>query len=301
MQMKSTPDDYISIVNSLKGQLPSLPLVMDELMTIISDPNAALYAIKDIIKMDPSIYSQILKIVNTVQYRGDGEPRIINLKDAMQRLGLEKVKRIALNTSVITLFTGIQFPFGFSAESLWVHSVGVAVTSSSLADFLNFPMGDQAYSCGLIHDIGKLAKLKFNPKKFSEELNKAQELGWNNNQLEVTQKKIRHDLLGGEIVKEWGISPLVEAVAKWHHEEDRSKRIDIEDPSTHKLIDIVQFSNSLINEMKFGSSGHFQRNDPSELLLRRLKISESALVEFKEKLMKELESEKEHLVLFTNH
>jgi len=53
--MKNTSEDYVFIVSSLKGQLPSLPLVMDELMTIISDPNVALYAIKDIIKMDPSI------------------------------------------------------------------------------------------------------------------------------------------------------------------------------------------------------------------------------------------------------
>ena len=299
--MKSVPEDYTSIVNSLKGQLPSLPLVMDELMTIISDPNAALYAIKDIIKMDPSIYSQILKVVNTVRYRGDGEPRIINLNDAMQRLGLEQVKRIALNTSVLTLFSGIQFPNKFSPESLWIHSVGVAVTSASLADFLRFPMPDQAYSCGLIHDIGKLAKLKFDQKNFGEELNKAQEFGWSNHQMEINQEKIRHDLLGGEITKEWGISPLVEAVTKWHHEEDRSKRIDVENSDIHTLIDIVQFSNSLINEMKFGNSGHFQKTEPSALLMRRLKISDSGLDEFEEKLKIELEGEKEHLVLFTNH
>jgi HD-like signal output (HDOD) protein len=299
--MKSVPEDYTSIVNSLKGQLPSLPLVMDELMTIISDPNAALYAIKDIIKMDPSIYSQILKVVNTVRYRGDGEPRIINLNDAMQRLGLEQVKRIALNTSVLTLFSGIQFPNKFSPESLWIHSVGVAVTSASLADFLRFPMPDQAYSCGLIHDIGKLAKLKFDQKNFGEELNKAQEFGWSNHQMEINQEKIRHDLLGGEITKEWGISPLVEAVTKWHHEEDRSKRIDVENSDIHTLIDIVQFSNSLINEMKFGNSGHFQKTEPSALLMRRLKISDSGLDEFEEKLKIELEGEKEHLALFTKN
>ena len=123
--MTTEPEDYKTIVNSLKGQLPSLPIVMDELMTIISDPNAALYAIKDIIKMDPSIYSQILKVVNTVQYRGEGESRITSLDDAMQRLGLEKVKRIALNTSVLTLFSGSQFTNNFSPYTLWTLTVWV--------------------------------------------------------------------------------------------------------------------------------------------------------------------------------
>ena len=297
--MNPPPEDYTSIVNSLEGQLPCLPLLMDELMMIIADHNAALHAIKDIIKIEPAIYSQILKIVNTVKYRGDGEPKIINLNDAMHRLGLEKVKRIALNTSVLSLFRGIKFPNNFSPESLWIHSIGVAVTSANLAEFIGFPLLDQAYACGLIHDIGKLAKLRFDPKNFRRELKKAHELGCNNHQIETTQNRIRHDLLGGEIAKEWGISPLVEAVAKWHHEEDRTKRIDIEDLDLHQLIDIVQFSNYLINKMKFGNSGHSQRVEPSLVLMRRLKISKSDLNEFEEKLSLELKIEKEHLARFT--
>jgi hypothetical protein len=89
----------------------------------------------------------------------------------------------------------------------------------------------------------------------------------------------------------------VEAVARWHHEEDRSKRTDIDDPDTHKLIDIVQFSNSLINEMKFGNSGHSKTEIPSPQIMRRLKMSEDELDEFEEKLKIELEREKEQISL----
>ena len=298
--MKVSSEKYDSIVNSLKGQLPSLPLVMDELMTIISDPNAALYAIKDIVKLDPSIFSQILKVVNTVQYRGDEEPRISNLDDAMQRLGLEKVKRIALNTSVLTLFKGIRFPSKFSPESLWTHSVGVAIASANLVDFLNFPLADQVYSCGLIHDIGKLAKLKYDQKNFCEELIKAEESNLNNHQSEIIQNGIRHDLLGGQVSKKWGISPLVEAVAKWHHVEDRSKRLDVEDVETHKIIDVVQFSNEMIKEIEFGFSGHNIKVSPSQSIMRRLKMSELDVAEFKNKLVQELEQEKENISLFSS-
>ena len=297
--MKVSTEDYESVVNSLKGQLPSLPLVMDELMTIIADPNAALYAIKDIIKLDPSIFSHILKIVNTVQYRGDGEPRISDINDAMQRLGLEKVKRIALNTSVLTLFKGITFPSKFSPELLWTHSVGVAIASANLVEFLNLPLADQVYSCGLIHDIGKLAKLKYDQESFCVELKRAGESKLNNHQIEITQNGIRHDLLGGEICKEWGISPLVGAVAKWHHELERSKRLDVEDLETHKIIDIVQFCNEMIKEIEFGFSGHNLKLTPSPRIMRRLKMSEKDVDEFKNKLVQELDQEKENILFFT--
>jgi len=298
--MKASSEDYKSIVDSLKGQLPSLPLVMDELLTIIADPNAALYAIKDIIKLDPSIFSQILKVVNTVRYRGDGEPRISNINEAMQRLGLEKVKKIALNTALLSLFKGIKFPNKFTPESLWIHSVGVAIASSSLAEFLNLPISDQAYSCGLIHDIGKLAKLKYDQKNFCEELSKADQSDWNNHQTEMTENRIRHDILGAEISKTWGISSIVEAVAKWHHEEDRSKRVDIEDLETHKVIDIVQFSNEMIKEIEFGFSGHTIKLPPSNRIMRRLKMSESDVEEFKNKLTQELVREKDNIAVFSN-
>ena len=37
--MAENEKQYSLIVQSLKGQLPSLPLVMDELLTIVSEPD----------------------------------------------------------------------------------------------------------------------------------------------------------------------------------------------------------------------------------------------------------------------
>ena len=121
----------------------------------------------------------------------------------------------------------------------------------------------------------------------------------NNHQTEIAQNKIRHDLLGGQVSKEWRISPLVEAVAKWHHVEDRSKRLDVEDVETHKIIDIVQFCNEMIKEIEFGFSGHNLKLTPSPRIMRRLKMTEKDVDEFKNKLVLELDQEKENILFFT--
>jgi len=287
--------EYENIVNSLRGKLPSLPLILDELMTIISDPNAALFAIKDVIQTDPSTYVQILKIANTVEYRGGQEKRIINLDEAMHKLGLEKVKQISQNISILKLFKEIEFTGYFSPESLWAHSVGVAVTSLNLARFLSLSSTDKAYTCGLIHDIGKLAKLKYDQKMFCRELKQAKIGGTDNYQTEISQSGIRHDKLGGLIANVWGISSTVEAVCKWHHEEDRSKRTDVINPDDNKVIDIIQISNNLVNSMGFGNSGHNLKIPLSKKIMKRLRLSESDLEEFKDKLLPELEREKQSL------
>ncbi len=296
--MTELADKYNLIVQSLKGQLPSLPLVIDELMTIISDPDVALYAVRDIIKVDQSIYTNVLKIANTVEYRGGTEERIYNIDDAMQKIGLEKVKRIALNTSVLSLFKNKKILCDFRPELLWVHSVGVAVVSSKLSEFLNFPMNEHAYTCGLIHDIGKLAKLKYDPKCLIEEINMAKKSNTDLYTIEVLENRINHNRLGSMIVNSWGISSFVELTTKWHHEEDRGKRTDVDDPEVHKLIDIVFLSNLIVNNLEFGNSGHNLKKDQSRKILKRLRMSQTDRDEFLEFITPVLEREKDELALF---
>jgi len=168
--MSKQDTEYEIVVNSLKGNLPSIPVVMNELMTVISDHDAALYALRDLLKMDHSIFAQLLRVANTHEHRQGLSSRITGIDDAVQILGLEKVKRIALNTTILTLFKGANLPVEFSLESLWLHSVGVALASSTLAEELNTGMEDQAYTCGLLHDLGKVAKCKFDQKLFSKHL-----------------------------------------------------------------------------------------------------------------------------------
>jgi putative nucleotidyltransferase with HDIG domain len=290
--------DYEVIVDSLKGKLPSLPVVMNELMTVISDHDAALYALQDLLKMDHSIFAQLLKVANTHEYRQGKEKRITTMDEAVNTLGLEKVKRVALNTTILSLYKGVELPVDFSLEALWMHSVGVALASSSLAEHLHTDLVDQAYTCGLLHDIGKVAKCKFDQILFCEEITSANENNLDTHQWEIAGEHIRHDILGSYLARTWGISPMVETVTKWHHEEDRSKRHDIEDANIQKLIDIVYLANGTIHRLEFGNSGHRHVKEPSKLILRRLRLDEEEFSEFEEKLVKNLEEEEESFILF---
>ena len=296
--MAEQDSEYAIIVNSLKGDLPSIPVVMNELMTVISDQDAALYALRDLLKMDHSIFAQLLKVANTHEYRQKHEKRITRIDDAVQVLGLEKVKRIALNTTILTLYKGVKLPIEFNLESLWLHSVGVALASSILAEDLDTGMQDQAYTCGLLHDLGKVAKCKFDQKLFAKDLKStwAQEIDCH--RWETTGKRIRHDLLGSYLARAWGISSLVETVTKWHHEEDRSKRHDIEDADIQKLVDIVYLANGTIHRLGFGNSGHRFKPTPSKMILRRLRMDANDYQNFEDKLSEKFENDAESLALF---
>ena len=81
-----TPIEYHDLVESLAGELPSIPLIMNDLLKIITDSNAALFAIRDVIKNDKAIFSKILKFANNVEYRQGSAERITSISDAIQRL-----------------------------------------------------------------------------------------------------------------------------------------------------------------------------------------------------------------------
>ena len=50
--MTYSNQDYAVVVNSLRGKLPSLPVILNELMTIVSDHDAILHANRDLLSLD---------------------------------------------------------------------------------------------------------------------------------------------------------------------------------------------------------------------------------------------------------
>lgn len=297
--MNDIPAEYHNLVESLAEELPSIPLIMNDLLKIISDSNAALFALRDIIKNDKAIFSKVLKFANSVEIRQGTTERITSISDAIQRLGLENVKKIALNTSVFKLFEELDNQENFKLDDLWMHSCGVAIATETLAERFESKLSEHAYSCGLLHDLGKLAKIKFSPKNFVFEINHASENNFCIHTTEHNLRSLKHDVLGALIVQKWGISPVVEETTRWHHTVKKIDRGGIEDPNMHKLIDLVKLANHLIKELQFGNSGYSAKPDLPPEFLRRRKIDTEEYKNCKEAVETALDAEADHLAIFS--
>lgn len=295
--MAAKLEDYNHLIQELKGELPSIPLIMNELLEVISDSQTAIFAVQNIVKNDKSILAKIFKYANTIENRHGGTERIISISDALQRLGFEKVKKLIISNSVFD-FMKIK-ESGFDLNSLWKHSCGVATASDVLAKRFELKLFDHAYLCGLLHDIGKTAKLKFSQKQFFRELRHAKRYDCSLIESERMLAKLEHDKLGYLLVKEWGISPIVEQTTRWHHEANKERRVDLEDPNLNKLVDIVFMANQIIKDLNFGYSGYTANSGFCEEFLRRRKIDEHELQKCIEVVQSALDEEEEHLAIFS--
>jgi len=255
----------------------------------LSDVDSSLESIEDLIEIDQAITSRILKVSNKVEFLEPDEPRITSVHDALHKIGLEHAKRISLNVSVLDLMENVEFPPTFRFASLWQHSLGVAVASSILAEELGYENPDQAYTCGLVHDIGKLIKIKFNQEEFCTEVQAAREGNLDLHDFEMINECLMHDTLGSLMMEFWQMPAELTAVIRYHHLGHRDMRVDVESDDLNHLIDIVYLANLLVKKLEIGNSGHYVTKVASPEFIESLGLDEDRLIEIEREILKKYE------------
>ena len=202
-----------------------------------------------------------------------------------------------MSVSVLPFFSETKFPLFFKVESLWKHCVGVALGCHVISDFLELGINDKAYACGLVHDVGKVAKIHFDAMSFSKELLSAKRKKMTIHEMEVARNLLKHEVLGSLIAERWTMPIELSQSIRWHHTEFPEDRTDLEDPEIHQLVDVVYLSNSLVNKMKFGNSGHSLFIPPGPKLLKRMGIKETNLVELEEAIRRDWDTKFSYLAI----
>jgi len=268
-------DYYDFLVRQIQQKLPTLPTIVNELTNVLENPDSSTFAVEEVMVSDPPMTTRILRVANTNFYRGSRE-KVTDANEAIGTLGFEKIRNVALTTSVFKMFSGPSAADKFSLEGLWKHCLGVASASRTIAKYLGKSWHETAYTCGLVHDIGKVARFKLDEDDETEVFIKDSQTSLDKKisliQSELINQSPRHDYLGYLICKNWGLSKYVEGVVRWHHEPNPENRQRITSGETNELIDLVILANWIVNSQKFGFSGHENPEHPSDALLARLNI-----------------------------
>ena len=278
--METGAVNYDYLVGQIQRNLPTLPTIVNELTNVLQNPDASTFVVEDVMTADQSMTMKILRVANTSFYRGSRD-RVTDASEAIGTLGFEKIRNVVLTTSVFKMFSGPSAEQKFSLEGLWKHCLGVASASRCIAKFLGKDWHERAYTCGLVHDIGKVARFKLDESDQTQDfLNDSQtSLDKNINfyKSELINQSPRHDYLGFLICKNWGLSRFVEGVVRWHHESVPERREKVTSTDAHELIDLVILANWSVNKLKFGFSGHESPDTPSDALLSRLHVNPQQL------------------------
>lgn len=159
-RMASIRDDLYQVLTAVLRDpdvdLPKLPQVANQALSMLSGESCDFRKLSSVISRDPALCAQVLRVANSVAYRGIKE--IVQLEPAFVRMGVRGVRALLLTANVrgLAIRTVGERTLG---QEIWRRSIASGVIVSSLARRFRLSE-DDAFLVGLLHDIGDFALVR---------------------------------------------------------------------------------------------------------------------------------------------
>ncbi len=143
-------------LNSKNIQLPSFPDVVINIRTALEDPTCSSARLASVVQTDAVLVARLLMAANSAFHNRAGI-EITNLDLAISRLGFEVVRNTAITLAVAQIFAASEHKKLKSAiKEIWSSSLSLASMSFVIARHAGNVNADNAFLCGLLHEIGRL-------------------------------------------------------------------------------------------------------------------------------------------------
>lgn len=144
------------LVDSIR--IPTLPASVLKVRELLSRDDVGTADVAKALAHDPPLAAQVLRIANSAQYAA--REAKTSIQGATAVLGMRAVASIVLRAGVLSLYDNLQDTPTFSVSDIWRHSILTAHTADELSKHLRRRSADflphDHYTCGLLHDIGRI-------------------------------------------------------------------------------------------------------------------------------------------------
>jgi putative nucleotidyltransferase with HDIG domain len=220
---------------------PPFPAIAMKVMEVLGREDVDVREVVRWIQADPVFSGEMLRVANSALYGFSGQIRSVH--HATLTLGLDFVKALAITVGLRSYVkSAMKLPV---LRRCWTHSLACAVLSQELATAC-FLKGDEAYTAGLMHDIGRLGLLAAYPVEYANLLSVAVGFSFDVLQCERDLFDIDHCQAGAWLAEQWKLPAEMGAIAAHHHEEPCHSR---EKPD---LMNIVRLGCRLADALDFG-------------------------------------------------
>ena len=203
----------------LSQDLPTLPNYVLDLNALLSSASVDLKKVGKVIRSDPSLSAQVLRLCNSALF--GLRRRVISIEQAAVLLGTERLRTLVLTCSLMQ-FAGKRVP-GPQLLNFWQHSFLAGLLSERIARQVDYFEKEQAYLCGLLHDIGQLPLCIL---VLEEEVKKRRlpPPDWLDNlSAERDYFGMDHCKVGRWMAVAWNFMPSFVDVFEYHHSPERAE------------------------------------------------------------------------------
>lgn len=195
------------------GQLPSLSAIVTRLLTLLQRDDITMAALMSEIGNDQALTARILRIANSPFY--GLSTHIGSLSHAGTLLGLHTLRGIITAAGIIGHFPSQQDKH-FDRQSFWLHAIGTGIAAQVLARRSGLDP-EQAFTAGLLHDLGKLVLAAYFQDDFARVLTWRGEHGCLIREAEQSVLGFDHTEIGARIAQHWKLPKLLVNAIHFHH------------------------------------------------------------------------------------
>lgn len=159
-----------------QGDFPAAMEHVSKLMSAAQSSSSSAKDVSRIVLRDLGLTNKVLKIANSAYYsmRSTGVRKISTITGAVVLLGFKVVRDIAASVSLFDYFCKKSGNLKELKRMVALSFTG-AIFARELSRAINFPDEEEAYLCGLFHDLGRMIAAFMLPdvyKKIQEEVEK---------------------------------------------------------------------------------------------------------------------------------
>ncbi|MBE9546022.1 MAG: HDOD domain-containing protein [Proteobacteria bacterium] len=226
--------------------LPTLPVVVNNVIQITQNPKSSALEVGRAISYDQALATKVLKTANSAFY---GFPRkITTITHAIVILGFANIRNIVLTASIFDMFPSKGKNKYFDREGFWKHSLACGVTSKLIAKRLGIKNLEEAFICGLLHDLGKLVMDTHFNEDFGRVVRLVKEKEILIRDAEQQLLGIDHAAVGGVVADKWNLPPALIKAIRFHHNPPLANE-------SMRIAAIVHLADALCRAIGMGNGG----------------------------------------------
>ncbi|HQU82963.1 MAG TPA: HDOD domain-containing protein [Pyrinomonadaceae bacterium] len=202
----------------VKTKIPPLQGTILRLTELLRDINVSSKELADTVGCDPILAARILKLANSSFYAR--RKAVTTIQHAIESVGTKALYDMVMLGAMSDSF-GKEIRDSVLGRTVWEHSLAVGILARELSRVLQLRGAEEAFLCGLLHDIGKILMLRSDSERFESLLDKRTEL----EMFEWEQRiyGFDHTEVGAYVTYKWGLPESIYNVIMHHHHPSKTQ------------------------------------------------------------------------------